>query len=119
MPTFRITVSNKGLTQKALEKLLKPIRDKLGEDADLSIEKVKHPETRRERFDDALSQIESGKAELESLQEELESWVNGMPENLQNGSKAEEINMAISGLEDLVGDLNNVCEGDVEFPGMR
>lgn len=114
--------------------------------------------SRRQRRDDAVSEFdkaiseaeENGKAEglkdaantfeseLEELKDELQSWLDGMPENLQQSSKAEELESAISQLDEAVGSLSSVSDDQddlddsigfcreaidnaesVEFPGMR
>jgi hypothetical protein len=42
--------------------------------------------------------ISSAQSTIEELRDELQSWLDGMPENLQSSSKAEEIQEAIDGL---------------------
>jgi hypothetical protein len=38
-------------------------------------------------------------SEMDSLREELQEWLDNMPENLQNGSKADELREAIDQIE--------------------
>lgn len=47
----------------------------------------------------AVTDAQSG---AEELRDELQEWFDNMPENLQNGSKAEEIQEAIDALEDVI-----------------
>lgn len=76
------------------------------------------PKSRSERFDEALGLVADGKSIMEELRDELQSWLDGMPENLQQGSKADELNEAIGELDSAI----NACEEaegySVSFPGM-
>ena len=58
--------------------------------------------------------------EAEELKDELEAWLENMPENLQDGSKAGEIQEAIDELEEVIDHLNEAVDsaGNVNFPGM-
>ena len=47
----------------------------------------------------------------------MESWRDSIPENLQGGDKYSEVEEAISSLEELQGELENISF-DVSFPGM-
>lgn len=59
-------------------------------------------------------------ADVEQLKEELEEWLNNLPENLQSSNKAELLQEAIDNLDNIVTELENIQElkHDVEFPGM-
>ena len=73
-------------------------------------------------FADLLAGVQS---DLDDLHEEIDSWLQGLPENLQSGSKAEELQTCLdqldaardaaasaeSALEDLEGDVR----GDVTY----
>jgi hypothetical protein len=51
----------------------------------------------------------------------MEEWRDSIPENLQNGDKAQEVNDAISELESLADELDNLTLPDfssVSFPSM-
>jgi hypothetical protein len=43
--------------------------------------------------------IENGLGDLEGLRDELQDWLDNMPENLQQSSKADEVQEAIDGLD--------------------
>ena len=74
--------------------------------------------SRRERFESAIGQISEAKTEIETLRDELQEWLDNMPENLQDGQKAEELQEAIDNLEEILNSLEEAESTDVEFPGM-
>ena len=59
-------------------------------------------------------------ADVEQLREELEEWLDNLPENLQSSNKADMLHEAIDNLENIGEELENIQElqHDVEFPGM-
>jgi predicted DNA-binding protein len=59
-------------------------------------------------------------ADVEQLREELEEWLDNLPENLQSSNKADMLQEAIYNLENIGDELENIQElqHDVEFPGM-
>jgi predicted RNase H-like nuclease (RuvC/YqgF family) len=73
--------------------------------------------SRRERFEHVQSLIADALAQTEELKGELEEWKDNLPENLQNGSKAQELEDAISNLDELIDALNTAEGVDVDFPG--
>lgn len=48
--------------------------------------------------------VENALSEAETLRDELQDWLDGMPENMQGGQKAEELEEAISALENVIAD---------------
>lgn len=52
--------------------------------------------------------------------DELQDWLDNLPENLQSGSKADELDEAISSLDDVINDIDNAINNaeNVNFPGM-
>jgi DNA repair exonuclease SbcCD ATPase subunit len=52
--------------------------------------------------------IEGAKTDIEELKEELENWLEGMPDNLQGGMKAEQLQEAIDGLDTKISDLEDL-----------
>lgn len=71
--------------------------------------------------------VENCKVEVEELKDELQDWIDNMPENLQAGSKAQELEEAISLLDDLYNSMDeitgSICtisedSANIEFPGM-
>jgi uncharacterized protein Yka (UPF0111/DUF47 family) len=67
---------------------------------------------------EAQTLIEDAATEFAILQEELQDWFDNMPENLQESTKASQLNDAIETLEDVLSSAQEIVETDVEFPGM-
>jgi len=74
--------------------------------------------SRNERFERTLQLVKDAKTEFEELKTELEDWLEGMPENLQSGSKAEELQEAIDALDEVIENCDTVEGIEVNFPGM-
>jgi len=79
--------------------------------------------SRSERFSKTVEALREARdaafAEMEELRDELQSWLDNIPENLSSGSKAEELETAISELDDLLSEIEGVdFDRDVSFPGM-
>jgi hypothetical protein len=69
--------------------------------------------------------IETAQSEVECLKEELQNWLDNMPENLQSSNKADELQTAIDDLEDIESELQTIVDSiqeqanrTVEFPSM-
>ena len=75
--------------------------------------------SRATRLSDTLDMTEKI-ADVEQLREELEEWLDNLPENLQSSNKADMLQEAIDNLENIREELENIQElqHDVEFPGM-
>lgn len=75
--------------------------------------------SRATRLSDTLDMSEKI-ADVEQLKEELEEWLDNLPENLQSSNKAEMLQEAIDNLDNIINELENIQEfqHDVEFPGM-
>lgn len=52
--------------------------------------------------------FDMGAGEVESLQEEMQSWHDGMPENLQNGSKGDDVQTCADELTNLCDTLSSI-----------
>jgi len=74
--------------------------------------------SRADRFETAKGKIIEAKEEMEALKEELQNWLDNMPENLQSSSKAETLQEAIDELENITENLEDVESTEVTFPGM-
>lgn len=61
--------------------------------------------------------VSEAKDIVDELKGEMEDWQGTLPENLQNGSKAEEIQTAIDELDEVYDKLEE-CDCEVNFPGM-
>ena len=75
--------------------------------------------SRAERYDEAKEHISQGLSTIEELKDELQEWLDNMPENLQGGSKEDELQEAIDALDDVISNVGDAIEEDVEFPRMR
>lgn len=74
--------------------------------------------SRAERFADAMAEVGSARSTCEELRDELQSWLDNMPENLQSSSKADQLQEAIDALDEVIGRLDDAEGTSVEFPGM-
>ena len=76
--------------------------------------------SRRTRLEHAMQPVEEAQSEVECLKDELTNWLENMPENLQDGAKAEALQEAIDQLDQVYDSLTEAIEsaGSVEFPGM-
>jgi len=75
--------------------------------------------TRADRLAAAQADIGSARADFEELRDELQSWLDNMPENLQASSKAEELQTAIDELEEGISWLHDAENLSVSFPSAR
>ncbi len=74
--------------------------------------------SRSKRFQTSLNKISYAKSEIEELRDELNNWLDNMPENLKNSSKAEALETSIDDLDNLISSLEECENTSVEFPGM-
>ena len=74
--------------------------------------------SRRVRFEDALGKIADVREEIEELRNELQEWLDNMPENLLESEKASQLEDAIECLNEVVGLAEEIEASDVEFPSM-
>lgn len=73
---------------------------------------------RAARFAEVQAQVSDAKGNVEELRDELQNWLEGMPENLQQSQKAEDLQSAIDELETMIASLEEAEGVEVEFPGM-
>ena len=109
LPAYTVTVRAKSITS------MKAQLRKFGIEA--TVEKIVRARSRADVLDQAARQVEDAKQTVEELRDELQEWHDGMPENLQSGQKAEELETAISQLEEIISELGNVDFDNVDFPG--
>jgi len=86
--------------------------------------------SRNDRLTEVLSKldwatIETAQGEVTTLKDELQSWLDNMPENLQGSSKADELQTAIDELDEIEGELQTIIDNiqeqankTVQFPSM-
>ena len=120
MSTIIITVRQKAVRVEGIEnEIAKLVKKKYSKaEIDIDVSKKEQATSRAERFGEAMSALEDAKSIAEELRDELQEWRDGLPENLQNGSKADELDEAIGELEEFISNVEN-CEGnEPSFPGM-
>jgi len=109
MAEYRITGTYIGRDARPLRKAL----GNLGVNA--RVQKVDRHPSRASRFSEALDRIRHGQEDLVELRDELQTWRDNLPENLEDGQKAEQLDTAIDQLtefEEIEVDV------DVDFPTM-
>jgi len=79
----------------------------------------------KEALSGARSEIEMQQGIVEELKDEMQEWLESIPENLQGGSKYQAVEEAISNLEEMYSNLDDVTSAidsadgiEVDFPGM-
>jgi len=113
-----ISVSGKNIREDTITKLVKgAILEKYPE-ASVSVTRKEPADTRAKRFEEAKDDVNEAKSVGEELRDELQEWLDGLPENLQGGQKADELQEAIDALEEFVNSLEDADGADVSFPGM-
>lgn len=115
MANYEITLTVEAARKESVEKALVKA---FGKEVPLySVEKLKSAESRSDRLAEAEGSVEDAKNVVSELKDEMQNWLDSIPENLQQGSKASEVQEALDALESLESDLENV-QFDVNFPGM-
>ena len=74
--------------------------------------------SRAQRLGEAANRIAGAVDDIECLREELEGWLENMPEDLQGGSKADELEEAITSLDFIIDTMREAVDeaSSVEFP---
>ena len=115
MANYKITLMVDAAKRASVEKKL---RIAFGEEVPIhSVEKLKTAESRADRLSEAEGLADDARQLVEELQDEMEQWYDSIPENLQQGSKAQEVEEARDALDSLKGELEGLS-WDVSFPGM-
>lgn len=113
-----ITISQKGARLDAIEKIVEKYVKEKYPDASISVQKKEPAKSRGDRFSEAQSLLSEAKSIAEELSSELEEWLGNLPENLQGGSKADEIQSAIDDLETFTSACEEAEGVESMFPGM-
>ena len=117
MATIKITITKKGLRLDSVTYLVDSLKAKY-EGASVNVETHEPPTSRSDRFDLAKSAISDARSSIEELRDELQEWRGGMPENLQSSTKADELDNAISALEECISSCDEAEGHDINFPSM-
>jgi hypothetical protein len=116
MAIYEVTLTVDEKLKATIEKKLKRA---FGKDVPVhTIDRSKTPETRAQRLGEARDEVESARMIIEELKGEMENWKESIPENLQNGAKADEVQESIDALETLNSELENIDFDSVNFPSM-
>jgi hypothetical protein len=113
-----ITINQKGAKLEKISDLVRSAVYSKYPDAQVTVERKEPPKSRSERFVEAQSQLENAKSIAEELKDELQEWYDNLPENLQSGSKADELQSAIDELDNFVNSCDDAGGADVQFPQM-
>lgn len=117
MPHYRVSLTVEAGSEPMVRKILASAFSTVqGQTA--QVEKLGGKKSRADRLAVAETQIEDAKSIVEELLEEMQSWHDSIPENLQDGGKANEVQEAISALEEIQGALDGADCSSVSFPGM-
>lgn len=117
MATYTVTFQAEGRHPSTVERQVRK-RLKLTRADHVTVEKRQHGLSRAERLSEVEQQVQEAIGEVQSLKEELEQWLESLPENLQSGGKADDLQQAIDALEQIEQDMDSVSFDGVEFPGM-
>jgi len=121
MAEYRITGTFHGRDARPLRKALANLEvngwdtGHIDSRCHLRVERVKPNKSRAHRFSEALDDVRAGQEAIVELRDELQEWRDNIPENLEDGEKAEQLDTAIDALtafEEIE------VEVDVEFPTM-
>lgn len=118
MATWKITVDGKGVKRTSIEKLMRSLRDNLGESISVRIEKVNLPESRADRFAEAQRSVMEGRAAMEELRDELQDWYDNLPDAFRDGNKGDQLQQAIDDLGQAIQHCEDSECVSVDFPGM-
>jgi seryl-tRNA synthetase len=112
MARYKIIIDGNNI--KAVQKKIK----KAFPGQEVQIEKVRVISSRPDRFAEAEEAWENAKSIVEELKGEMEEWHENIPENLQDSSKANEVQECIDALEEISNSLEEMDFSNVSFPSM-
>lgn len=112
MPAYDVV-----LRAKSISSVKKKLASTFGPGAIVSVAKQIHPTSRHARLESASGLVEEARNIVEELAEEIESWVESLPENLRGGDKAEQLSECSEGLQAIMAGLEELDFSSIEFPG--
>lgn len=113
-----ITINQKGARLDVIEKLVSAAVQTKYPNAYIQAVRKERPESRSQRFEEAKSWANDASSAGEELRDELQDWLDNLPEGLQGGDRASMLEEAISQLDEFVNYCDDASNVDVEFPGM-
>ena|SRR2546430_2686303 len=114
MAKYKVTLMVEG---KRLDSVEATARSAFAEHL-ISVQKVDPARSRQERLDEIANVVKDCAEDVDALKEELQVWYDGLPDNLQTGGKADELQDAITALEELKESIEGIDFTSVSFPGM-
>lgn len=118
MAKYTVTFDLEAATiQQAEKQVRQRIEEKLAVSG-VRIEKHRKDTSRADRLSEAETMVQDAATIVDELRDEMQSWYDNMPENLQNGDKGSQVQECSDNLESLHGELENLDFSSVEFPGM-
>ncbi len=107
-------------TASDIRQMRKKLEDMGGSTLKARIQKIDSGLSRADRLVLAIQDAQDAVSEIESLKEEIEAWKDGLPENLQQGQKASDLEECFDALTSICEQLDSaITEGEqVSFPGM-
>lgn len=115
---IQIEVSGKGIRADSINSLIENVIKIKYPQATVIVTRKEPADSRSDRFTDAQGLVDDAHTEFESLRDELQEWRDNMPENLQDGEKANQLDDVISELDDVISSCEEVTDAGVEFPGV-
>lgn len=115
MARYQISFSVEG---KNINSIRSQVEKAFGADAAAQVRKEPTINSRADRLGDAEGTMQDAAQLVEELRDEMQEWYDSIPENLQNGDKANEVQETIDALESLHDEIEGVDFGSVSFPGM-
>lgn len=115
---IQISINQKGARADTIRQIVEAAIKVKYPEASIFVKRKEPAESRADRFSEAQGMAADAKEIGESLRDELQEWRDGLPENLQSGQKADDLDSAISELESFVEALETAENSSVEFPQM-
>ena len=112
MPVYDVV-----LRARSISSATKKLASTFGPGAVVSVAKQIHPTSRHARLESASGLVEEARSIVEELADEIESWVESLPENLRGGDKAEQLSECSEGLRAIMAGLEELDFSSIEFPG--
>ena len=115
MPSYTIKMT---VDAARIDSVKKALKSAFGDKEIYAVEKNETPTSRAARLSEAEGQVDDARSTVEELKDEMESWRDSIPENLQGGEKYSAVEECIGNLEEIQNALESVEFGSVDFPSM-
>jgi DNA repair exonuclease SbcCD ATPase subunit len=116
MARYQVVIT--GVTAANIKVLEKLVKNAFGDQFAAQVMRQDPGRSRADRLSEAESDFENAKSVVEDLKDEISSWREGLPENLQSSAKADELQECEDALQEIVDNMDQVDFGNVTFPGM-